>query len=77
MESADDVFEDLVIDGQVKRQLVRGLGPAPFALKAKDARVLAVIGLPEQLREPVVGMCAVQQGLQLAVMFRPAVLADA
>ncbi len=46
---ADDLFKDLVIDGEPKGELVRGLGPAFLRSEVKQAGVVALVGPLEEL----------------------------
>lgn len=77
IEALEDIFQDLVIDLQVKGQLVGGRGRVFLPTEVEEAGVILVVGQEVELLQPPVYLLAVGQGLEPAVGLDPPVLADA
>ena len=79
VEVADDVLEDLVVDGEGGRQGVRALREVLLALEVKQAGVVPFVGTLEQLEEAAIGVRAIERELELElpVGLDASVLADA
>ena len=76
VEPLDDLLENAVVDLQPWGEIIGRLDPVLLFLKMEEARVVAFVSLAKELSHPVVGVLAIEQGLEPAVDFDPPVLTN-
>ncbi len=72
----NNLLQRRVVDFERERQLVRGLWPVALFVKMKEARVVPVVRLLEELAESGIDPCTIQEHLQSAGRFDSPIFAD-
>ena len=77
VEAADDVLEGLVVDRQPGREFVGRSARSFSGLEMKEAGVVAIVGLVEEIPQPLVDVLPFSSAWKLAVRLDAAIFADA
>ena len=76
VEAADDRLQHIIIDNKRERQRIRRLVPPRLLLKVEQPRVIPVVGMTEEITEPLVDLVAEKQLLQRPIRLDPTILTD-